>query len=120
MLEITVTMFSTSTHTVTQVAPSLAASLGGEVVIGQLQQYHFVALLNKSGSTHDCGDSEVDLDDKSIEGDIFRREISGAPLESVLTAESPEVNAQVYSVAPGGQIPIPIMTDHHFEELQSR
>lgn len=111
MLEVTMT--ATSTRTITQVTPSR-----GEVVIGQLQQYHFVALVNKLRSTHDGNDSEVGLDDKSIEGDAFRREISGAPLESFLTAESPELNAQVYSIAPGeGQIPILIMTDHHFEEL---
>ena len=36
----------------------------------------------------------------------------------MFTAESPELDAQVYSIAPAeGQIPIPIMTDTQFEEL---
>ena len=51
------------------------------------------------------------LDDKSI-GDAFRREISGASQQ--LRALNSTLKC---SVAPGGQIPIPVITDHHFEEL---
>ena len=118
MRQINVTVFVTSTHTITQETPSSICR--GEVVIGQLQQYYFVALDKKSERiAHNHDESEVGLDDRIIEeGDSFRREISGAPLESILTAESPELDAQVYSAAPGeGQIPTPIMTDNHFEEL---
>ena len=86
------------------------------MVIGQLQQHHFVALEKKV--LEDDHDGQIGLDNRSVEeGDSFRREISGASLKSVLTVESPEFDAQVYSVAPGGQIPIPITTDHYFEEL---
>ena len=115
MLEITVTVLVTNTRTITHVTPSSICR--GKVVIGQLQQHHFVALEKKV--LEDGHDGQIGLDNRSIEeGDSFRREISGAPLESVLTAESPEFDAQLYSVAPGeGQIPIPITTDHHFEEL---
>ena len=114
MLEITVTVLVTNTRTITHVTPSSICR--GKVVIGQLQQHHFVALEKKV--LKDDHDGQIGLDNRSIEGDSFRREISGAPLESVLTAESPEFDAQLYSVAPGeGQIPIPITTDHHFEEL---
>ena len=117
LLEITVTVFVTSTGTMTQVTPSSVCR--GEVVIGLLQQYHFVALDKKSERTaYDHDDSEVGLGDRNVEGDTFHGGVSGAPLESILTAESPELDVQVYSVAPGeGQIPIPIMTDTQFEEL---
>ncbi|MCG8624272.1 MAG: hypothetical protein MJE68_20045 [Proteobacteria bacterium] len=42
----------------------------------------------------DDRDGQIGLDNRSIEeGDSFRREISGASLKSVLTAESPEFDA---------------------------
>ena len=45
-------------------------------------------------------------------------EIKGAPFETSLIPENPELRRNIYSVAPGeGQKPIPILTDPKFEEM---
>ena len=70
-------------------------------------------------------DNDVDpdtLDDATIrEGDEHIRQITGgAAMASVLLPQDPEVEAQIYSVAPAeGQRPLDIMTDPFFEEMSN-
>ena len=64
----------------------------------------------------------IDLSDDVIEkGDEHLRQISGgAPMTSMLSYENPEIEAQIYSVAPAeGQRPLDIMSDTHFEEMSN-
>ena len=49
---------------------------------------------------------------------ILGKLITGCPQESLLAAENPEADAQIYSLVPAeGQKPISIMTDTHFEQM---
>ena len=62
------------------------------------------------------------LNDSVIEeGDEHLRQITGgAPLTSMLSHENPEVEAQIYSVAPAEEHrPLDIMSDAHFEEMSN-
>ena len=62
-----------------------------------------------------------DLSDDVIEkGNERLCQISGgAPKTIMLSYENPEIEAQIYSVAPAeGQRPLDIMSDTHFEETE--
>ena len=67
-----------------------------------------------------CDSDPNTLDDATIqEGDEHLRQITGgAAMTSILLPQDPEVEAQIYSVAPAeGQHPLDIMTDPFFEEM---
>ena len=67
-----------------------------------------------SGNRDNAGD-EV-LDDATIEeGDEHRRQISGAPMASMMCVENPESSRDIICVAPAeGEKPLNIMTDSNF------
>ena len=107
----------------TPIVPSNGTS-SGNVYIGLIEQYHYVALEATTDSTNKSVDSTNDnsteeLSDDIIEqGDEDTRQITGGPLESMLSHENPQADAHIYSVAPGeGQRPIFIMNDIHFEAM---
>ena len=61
------------------------------------------------------------LDDATIEeGDEHRRQISGAPMASMMYVESPETCKEIICVAPAeGEKPLNIMTDSNFEAMSN-
>ena len=73
-------------------------------------------LSGTSGNTED----EL-LDDATIEeGDEHRRQISGAPMASMMCVENPESTRNVICVAPAeGEKPLNIMTDSNFEAMSN-
>ena len=77
-----------------------------------------------SDPTHTCTNNSINdhlSDDLIEEGDEHLRHITGGvPMTSMLSYENPEVEAQIYSVAPAeGQCPKDIMSDTHFEEMSN-
>ena len=105
LLSITVNVLSTQNPTMTPIVPSNGTS-SGNVYIGLIEQYHYVALEATTDSTNNSVDSTNDnsteeLSDDIIEqGDEDTRQITGGPLESMLSHENPQADAHVYSVAP--------------------
>ncbi len=122
MLNITVHVLSSGNPTLTHVTnPSQ-----NNVYIGLVMQYHFVSLdklpvLNDTSEANETTDaaSSDNLDDATIEeGDEHTSQMTGGPSGSMLTIENPEVDAQLFSVAPAeGQRPLDIMTDANFEAM---
>ena len=99
-------------------------------------QYHYVGLdklpvcgasvqQHTQNNPHDT-DTNSDnvnevLDDATIEeGDEHRRQISGAPMASMMCVESPETCKEIICVAPAeGEKPLNIMTDSNFEAMSN-
>ena len=61
------------------------------------------------------------LDDATIEeGDEHRRQISGAPMASMMCVDNPETSREIICVAPAeGEKPLNIMTDSNFEAMSN-
>lgn len=130
MLNITINVLSTLNPTMTPIVSSNGIS-SGNVYIGLVEQYHYVALeaitdttdnsVEKVPDTNESVDNSTeDLSDDVIEqGDEHSRQITGGPLESMLSHENHLADAHyIYSVAPAeGQTPIFIMNNIHFEEM---
>ena len=130
MLNITINVLSTLNPTMTPIVSSNGIS-SGNVYIGLVEQYYYVALeaitdttdnsVEKVPDTNESVDNSTkDLSDDVIEqSDEHTRQITGGPLESMLSHENPLADAHyVYSVAPAeGQTPIFIMNNIHFEEM---
>ena len=104
-----------------------------EIFVGLIMQYHYVAF-NTIGSkveqnaqqnnpssddTENVPVAEETLDDATIEeGDEHRRQISGAPMASMMCVENPESFKDIVCVAPAeGERPLNIMTDPNFEAM---
>ena len=138
MLNITINVFSTLGSNVITVVPASGNSIG-IVYIGLMGQRHYVGLdpfptINDSNSiadnvssvpptTNNNPDNNSDtLADATIEeGDEHLRQITGgAPITSILSADDPEVETQICSVAPAeGNRPVDIVRDKYFEELSN-
>ena len=70
-------------------------------------------------STEAC-DNHLEDKERAEDAAAFEHacKIKGAPFETTLLLEYPELGGKIYSVAPGeGQKPIPILTDPKFEEM---
>ena len=136
MLNITINMFSTLGSNVITVVPASGNSIG---IIGLMGQRHYVGLdpvptINDSNSvadnvssvpptTNNNPDNNNDtLADVSIEeADEHLQQITGgAPITSILSADDPEVEVQICSVAPAeGNRPVDIVRDKYFEGLSN-
>ena len=116
MLHISVNVLSTQNPNMTAVSPNTGSSCGS-VYLGLIQQYHYIGL-DKVSVSDDSGNLEELTDAIIQEGNNHARQITCCPQESLLMAENPKADAQIYSLAPAeGQKPISIMTDTHFEEM---
>ena len=73
--------------------------------------------VHSNPSVNTVNTEEEALDDATIEeGDEHRRQISGAPMASMMCVENPESSRDIICVAPAeGEKPINIMTDSNFE-----
>ena len=65
--------------------------------------------------------ADESLDDAAIEeGDEHRRQISGAPMASMMCVENAESSREIICVAPAeGEKPLNIMTDSNFEAMSN-
>ena len=106
-----------------------------EMSVGLIMQYHYVGLetsgstveQNAQPTTPSSDDTEntpvadETLDDATIEeGDEHRRQISGAPMASMMCLENPESFRDIVCVAPAeGERPLNIMTDPNFEAMSN-
>ena len=106
MLNITIHVLSTQNPTMTPIVPSNGPS-SSNVYIGLIEQYHYVVLEATTDSTNNSVDSTNDnsteeLSDDIIEqGDEHTRQITGGPLESMMSHENPQADPHIYSVASG-------------------
>ena len=105
----------------TPIVPTSDTS-NASVYIGLIEQYHYVALeaITESTDSVDSTDdnSTEELSDDIIEqGDEHTRQITGGPLDTMLSHKNLSANAHyVYSVALAeGHTPIFIMSIIHFE-----
>ena len=75
----------------------------------------------QSSPSDSTDNAEEALDDATIEeGDEHRRQISGAPMASMMCVENPESSRDIICVAPAeGQKPLNIMTDSNFEAMSN-
>ena len=129
MLSVKINVLS-SNHPMFSVTPALC-SAECEISVGLILQYHYVGLdkLPVCGpSVQQCvqsntSDSTADetLDGAAIEeGDEHRRQISGAPMASMMCVENPESSRDIICVAPAeGEKPLNIMTDSSFEAMSN-
>ena len=107
-----------------------------EIFIGLILQYHYVGLdklpvcgasvqQHAQSSPNDTNTNSDNvhesLDDATIdEGDEHRRQISGAPMASMMCVENPETSKEIICVAPAeGEKPLNIMTDSNFEAMSN-
>ena len=134
MLSVKINVLS-SNHPMVSVTPAVC-SAECEIFVGLILQYHYVGLdklpvcgasvqqhtQSNPDDTNTNSDSvnEV-LDDATIEeGDEHRRQISGAPMASMMCVESPETSKEIICVAPAeGEKPLNIMADSHFEAMSN-
>ena len=134
MLSVKINVLS-SNHPMLSVTPAIC-SAECEIFIGLILQYHYVGLdklpvcgarvqQHTQNNPHDT-DTNSDnvnevLDDATIEeGDEHRRQISGAPMASMMCVESPETCKEIICVAPAeGEKPLNIMTDSNFEAMSN-
>ena len=134
MLSVKINVLS-SNHPMLSVIPAIC-SAECEIFIGLILQYHYVGLdklpvrgasvQQHTQSNPDDTNTKSDnvhesLDDATIEeGDEHRRQISGAPMASMMCVESPETSKEIICVAPAeGEKPLNIMTDSHFEAMSN-
>ena len=133
MLSVKINVLS-SNHPMFSVTPPLC-STECEIFVGLILQYHYVGLDklpvcgpavyssvyrdNTSDSTDNAAGET--LDDATIEeGDEHRRQISGAPMASMMCVENPESSRDIICVAPAeGEKPLNIMTDSNFEAMSN-
>jgi len=120
-------MLNVSFHIISTINPDmqpvepLSGNSVGTIHLGLIGQFHYVALVKKSGESDTSSEERYMRNDEDEEDEAafeLACKVKGAPLETALLAEHPEIGEQIYSVAPGeGQIPIPILTDPKFEEM---
>jgi hypothetical protein len=122
MLNISAHILSTQNPVMVDIVPSTGNSVG-DVHIGLIEQYHFVALKksfpNYDRANNNQNETQRSLSDDVIDkGDEHNRQITGGPSDSMLFNENPQIDSQIYSVAPGeGQKPLSMTSDENFEEL---
>ena len=123
-----------SHHSILSVVPG-TRSAECEISVGLIMQYHYVGLetsgsnveqnaqptTSSSDDTEDAPVADETLDDATIEeGDEHRRQISGAPMASMMCIENPESFRDIICVAPAeGERPLNIMTDPNFEAMSN-
>ena len=132
MLSVKINVLS-SNHPMFSVTPALC-SAECEISVGLILQYHYVGLdkLPVCGpSVQQCVQSNTSdstgntagetLDGAAIEeGDEHRRQISGAPMASMMCVENPESSRDIICVVPAeGEKPLNIMTDSSFEAMSN-
>ena len=121
-----------SHHSIISVTPG-TGSAECEISVGLIMQYHYVGLKTcgsnveqnvqpttpSSDDTENAPVADETLDDATIEeGDKHRRQISGAPMASMMCIENPESFRDIICVAPAeGEGPLNIMTDPNFEAM---
>ena len=85
----------------------------GTVNLGLIEQFHYVALIHNEPDP-EANATEIAQDEAAFE---HACKVKGAPFETCLVPENPELEGKIFSVAPGeGQKPPPILTDPKFEE----
>ena len=103
-----------------------------EIFVGLILRYHYVGLdklpvcgasvqqRNPNGTNTNSDNVHESLDDATIEeGDEHRRQISGAPMASMMCVENPETSKEIICVAPAeGEKPLN-MTDSNFEAMSN-
>ena len=107
-----------------------------EIFVGLILQYHYVGLdklplcgysveqnspiVSEQANTNSPVADES-LDHATIEeGDEHRRQISGAPMASMMCVENPESSGEIICVAPAeGEKPLNIMIDCNFEAMSN-
>ena len=74
---------------------------------------------NYDRANNNQNESEQSLSDDVIDkGDEHNRQITGGPSDSMLFNENPQMDSQIYSVAPcAGQKPLSMTSDENFEEM---
>ena len=123
-----------SHHSILSVTPG-TGSAECEISVGLIMQYHYVGLETcgsnveqnaqpttpSSDDTANAPAADETLDDATIEeGDEHRRQISGAPMASMMCLENPESFRDIICVAPAeGERPLNIMTDPNFEAMSN-
>ena len=118
-----------SHHSILSVAPG-TGSAECEISVGLIMQYHYVGLETSGSNVEQNAQPTNDtenalaadaLDDATIEeGDEHRRQISGAPMASMMCLENPESFRDIICVAPAeGERPLNIMTDPNFEAMSN-
>ena len=140
MLSVKISVLS-SNHPMVSITPH-CCSAECEIFVGLIMQYHYVGLDKLpvcGGSVQQSGESttsvseqpstnsenapvaDESLDDATIEeGDEHRRQISGAPMGSMMCVENPESSREIICVAPAeGEKPLNIMTDSNFEAMSN-
>ena len=133
MLSVKINVLS-SNHPMLSVTPAIC-SAECEIFVGLILQYHYVGLdklpVCGASSMHrvtlmiqiytNSDNVHESLDDTTIEeGDEHRRQISGAPMASMMCVENPETSKEIICVAPAeGEKPLNIMTDSNFEAMSN-
>ena len=110
-----------------------------EMFVGLIMQYHYVGLdklpvcgysveqnTQSSPIVSEQANTNSPVVDKSLddatieEGDEHRRQISGAPMASMMCVENPESSKEIICVAPAeGEKPLNIMTDSNCEAMSN-
>ena len=133
MLSVKINVIS-SNHPMFSVTPGVCSA----ECEGLILQYHYVGLdklpvcgvQSTGGNTDNVADVQSNtsgnaadeaLDDATMEeGDEHRRQISGAPMASMMCVENSESSRDIICVAPAeGEKPINIMTDSSFEAMSN-
>ena len=134
MLSVKINVLS-SNHPMLSVTPAIC-SAECEIFVGLILQYHYVGLdklpvygasvqqhaqSNPNDTNTNSDNVHESLDDATIEeGDEHRRQISGAPMASMMCVENPETSKEIICVAPAeGEKPLNIMTDSNFEAMSN-
>ena len=137
MLSVKISVLS-SHHRMFTVTPGIC-SAECEIFVGLILQYHYVGLdklpvcgysveqnTQSSPIVSEQANTNSPVADKSLdgatieEGDEHRRQISGAPMASMMCVENPESFKEIICVAPAeGEKPLNIMTDSNFEAMSN-
>ena len=117
-----------SHHPILSVAPR-TGSAECEISMGLIMQYDLETSVEQnaqptnpsSDDTENAPVADETLDDATIEeGDEHRRQISGAPMASMMCLENPESFRDIVCVAPAeGKRPLNVMTDPNFEAMSN-
>ncbi len=87
--------------------------------LGQIQQWHFVALKQSSNTNQQLREEEEAKEDEEEQRAFnLRSEQAGVPYDTLLQEEEQPDSDRIYSLAPGEhQRPCPVLSDENFEEL---
>ena len=126
MLSVKINVLS-SNHPMLSVTPAIC-SAECEIFVDLILQYHYVGLdkvpvcgtsvqqhaqSNPNDTNTNSDNVHESLDDTTIEGDEHRRQISGAPMASMMCVENPE------EIPAEGEKPLNIMTNTNFEAMSN-